>query len=69
LPGTKDASPQGIVTHSAGVACWRPGQPPTAAWLVEVADAALYAANANGRNTFTVHASAAAAPLECGQAA
>ena len=54
-----DASPQGVVTLSAGVACWRLGQPATAAWLVEMSDTALYAAKANGRNSFTVHPSAA----------
>ncbi|HEX5212795.1 MAG TPA: diguanylate cyclase [Pseudolabrys sp.] len=55
-----EASPQGVVTLSAGVACWRPGQPSTAAWLVEMSDTALYAAKANGRNNFIVHPSAAA---------
>ena len=55
-----EASPQGVVTLSAGIACWRLGQPATAAWLVEMSDTALYAAKANGRDTFTVHPSAAA---------
>ena len=55
------ASPHGVVTLSAGVASWSPGrQVATAAWLVEVADAALYAAKALGRNTFTVHLNAEA---------
>jgi len=59
------ASPYNIVTLSAGVACWRPGQPATAVWLVGVADAALYAAKARGRDAVTVHPNAepfAAAP-------
>jgi diguanylate cyclase (GGDEF)-like protein len=64
-----EASPQGVVTLSAGLGCWRPGQPPTAAWLVEVADNALYAAKANGRNTFTVHADEVATPLARDRAA
>jgi diguanylate cyclase (GGDEF)-like protein len=52
-------SPHGIVTMSAGVAVWTPGgRIATAASLVEAADAALYAAKALGRNTFTVHPSA-----------
>jgi diguanylate cyclase (GGDEF)-like protein len=55
------ASPHGVVTLSAGVASWSPGrQIATPAWLVEVADAALYAAKALGRNTFTVHPNAEA---------
>ena len=62
-----EASPHSIVTLSAGVACWRRGQPVTPIWLVGVADAALYAAKACGRDTFTVHRTgeplAAAAPL------
>ena len=53
-----ETSPYGVVTLSAGVASWRPGQPATSAWLLEVADAALYAAKARGRNTFTVHQNA-----------
>jgi diguanylate cyclase (GGDEF)-like protein len=54
-----DASPHGIVSLSAGVASWSPGrQNATPAWLVEVADAALYAAKALGRNAFTVHPNA-----------
>ena len=57
-----EASPHDIVTLSAGVASWRPGsRNATSAWLVEVADAALYAAKARGRNTFTVHPNAEAA--------
>ncbi|HEU0148703.1 MAG TPA: sensor domain-containing diguanylate cyclase [Bradyrhizobium sp.] len=49
-------SPYGIVTLSAGVACCRPREPHTsAALLVEMADAALYAAKELGRNTFAVH--------------
>ena len=56
-----EASPHNIVTLSAGVASWAPGQPATAAWLVGVADAALYAAKASGRNAFTVHPAAAPA--------
>lgn len=52
-------SPHGIVTVSAGVAVWTPGgRIATAASLVEAADAALYAAKALGRNTFTLHPSA-----------
>lgn len=50
-----DASPHNMVTLSAGVAYWRPGKPATPVWLVGVADAALYAAKACGRDTFTVH--------------
>jgi diguanylate cyclase (GGDEF)-like protein len=47
--------PHGIVTLSAGVASWYPGRRTAmSASLVEVADAALYAAKAAGRNTFTV---------------
>jgi PleD family two-component response regulator len=57
-----EASPHDVVTLSAGVASWSPGwRNATPAWLVEVADAALYAAKALGRNTFTVHPSAEAA--------
>jgi diguanylate cyclase (GGDEF)-like protein len=54
-----EASPHGVVTLSAGVATWSRG-PGTAtwAWLVETADAALYAAKARGRNTYTVHSGA-----------
>ena len=62
-----EASPHDIVTLSAGVACWRSGQPATPVWLVGVADAALYAAKARGRNTFVTHMNAerahAAPPL------
>src|SRR5665647_514584 len=51
-----EASPHGILTLSAGVASWSPGrQLSTPAALVEMADAALYAAKALGRNTFTIH--------------
>ncbi len=54
-----EASPHAIVTVSAGVAVWTPGgHVATTAALVESADAALYAAKALGRNTFTVHPSA-----------
>jgi diguanylate cyclase (GGDEF)-like protein len=65
-----EAGPLGIVTLSAGVACWCPGRSSTTpAWLVEAADAALYEAKALGRNTFTVRpnveiAAPAAAPIE-----
>ena len=56
-----EASPHDVVTLSAGVASWSPGRRnATPAWLVEVADAALYAAKALGRNTFTVHPNAEA---------
>jgi diguanylate cyclase (GGDEF)-like protein len=49
-------SPYGIVTLSAGVACCRPRERHTStALLVEMADAALYAAKELGRNTFAVH--------------
>jgi diguanylate cyclase (GGDEF)-like protein len=54
-----ETGPQGIVTLSAGVASWYPGrQIATSAALVEMADTALYAAKALGRNTFTVHQNA-----------
>jgi diguanylate cyclase (GGDEF)-like protein len=57
-----EGSPHGIVTLSAGVAVWTPGgRIATAAALVEAADAALYAAKARGRDTFTVHPSAESA--------
>jgi diguanylate cyclase (GGDEF)-like protein len=50
-----EAGPLGIVTLSAGVACWCPRRSiATPEWLVEAADAALYQAKAMGRNTFTV---------------
>jgi diguanylate cyclase (GGDEF)-like protein len=52
-----EASPHGIVTVSAGVAC-SGRQITTSAALLEAADTALYAAKAQGRNTFTVHPSA-----------
>jgi diguanylate cyclase (GGDEF)-like protein len=69
-----EASPHGIVTLSAGVACAGPGcQIASAAALLEAADAALYAAKALGRNTSTVHPSAATAaaahPVACRNAA
>jgi diguanylate cyclase (GGDEF)-like protein len=51
-----ESGPHGIVTLSAGVASRYPGrQIATPAALVEMADMALYAAKAHGRNTFTVH--------------
>ena len=51
-----ETSPHGIVTLSAGVAAWTPDRRiATTAALIEAADAALYAAKALGRNTFTVH--------------
>jgi diguanylate cyclase (GGDEF)-like protein len=54
-----EAGPLGVVTLSAGVACWCPGRSTaTPAWLVEAADAALYDAKALGRNTFTVRPNA-----------
>jgi diguanylate cyclase (GGDEF)-like protein len=50
-----EAGPVGVVTLSAGVASWNPGYATaTPSWLVEAADAALYEAKANGRNTFAV---------------
>jgi diguanylate cyclase (GGDEF)-like protein len=52
-----EADPLGVVTLSAGIACWSPGRTVTSAWLVEAADAALYEAKALGRNTFKVHPS------------
>ncbi len=58
-----ESSTFGIVTVSAGVAAWNPEQRPAeCAQLVEMADTALYAAKALGRNTFTVHPAAQAAP-------
>jgi diguanylate cyclase (GGDEF)-like protein len=66
-----DTSPHGIVTLSLGVACWYPRrQTATSSWLVGAADAALYAAKAAGRNTFTVHRHAEpSAPVKRDQAA
>jgi diguanylate cyclase (GGDEF)-like protein len=60
-----DASPHAVVTVSAGVASWFPGrQTATSASLVDMADTALYAAKALGRNNFTVHPNAeTAAPV------
>lgn len=53
------ANPHGIVTLSAGVASWSQAQRDgTAARLVEIADTALYAAKATGRNTFRVQPTA-----------
>lgn len=61
------ASPHGIITLSAGVAAWRPAPHNDGAGsLIEIADAALYAAKADGRNTFKV---APAAIIEHRQAA
>jgi diguanylate cyclase (GGDEF)-like protein len=64
-----EAGPLGVVTLSAGVACWSPGRlTASPARLVEAADAALYEAKALGRNTFTVRPSieiaAPAPPIE-----
>jgi PleD family two-component response regulator len=55
-----DASPHGVITLSAGVASWGPpgSQTATSAQLIEMADTALYAAKALGRNAFTVHPNA-----------
>ena len=51
-----EAAPLGVVTLSAGVASWSSGRlTATPGWLIEAADAALYEAKAQGRNTFTVH--------------
>jgi PleD family two-component response regulator len=51
-----EAAPLGVVTLSAGVASWSSGRSiATPGWLIEAADAALYEAKAQGRNTFTVH--------------
>jgi len=57
-----EGSGYGIVTVSAGIASCNPalGDADCAA-LIEMADAALYAAKALGRNTFTVHRTAEAA--------
>jgi diguanylate cyclase (GGDEF)-like protein len=53
----------GMVTISAGIATWNPDQRTADyAWLIEMADAALYTAKALGRNTFTVHPTAQAVP-------
>jgi diguanylate cyclase (GGDEF)-like protein len=50
-----EIGPLGVVTLSAGVACWCPNRfTATSAWLVEAADTALYDAKAQGRNTFAV---------------
>jgi PleD family two-component response regulator len=49
-------SPLGVVTLSAGVACLSPKRRAAACSLVEEADAALYEAKAQGRNTFVVNA-------------
>lgn len=58
-----DGSTFGMVTISAGIATLNSDRRPAqSSWLVEMADAALYAAKALGRNTFTVHPSAQAAP-------
>jgi diguanylate cyclase (GGDEF)-like protein len=65
-----EASPSGIVTLSAGVASWNPRQrTATWSWLIEVADAALYAAKALGRNTYTVHPTAEVSSIERERAA
>jgi diguanylate cyclase len=51
----------GVVTLSAGIACWRRQHgPATPAWLIEAADAALYQAKTNGRNAFSVYRTAGA---------
>jgi diguanylate cyclase (GGDEF)-like protein len=58
-----EASSFGIVTISAGIAALNPGQQHSEwTWLVEMADTALYAAKALGRNIFTVHPTAEAVP-------
>jgi diguanylate cyclase (GGDEF)-like protein len=58
-----ESSTFGMVTISAGIATWNPEQRTADhSWLVEMADTALYAAKALGRNTFTVHPTAQAAP-------
>ena len=50
-----ETGPLGVVTLSAGVASWCLGRlTVTPAWLVGAADAALYEAKAQGRNTFAV---------------
>jgi len=50
-----EAGPGGVITLSAGVASWYPRRlTATPAWLIEAADASLYEAKAQGRNTFMV---------------
>ena len=44
------AGPGGMLTLSAGIAAFDPGEPPTAEELLQRADAALYRAKAAGRN-------------------
>jgi diguanylate cyclase (GGDEF)-like protein len=62
-----EGGPLGVVTLSAGVACLSPNhRTATSSSLIEEADAALYEAKAQGRNTFVVNAnvdSAALAPF------
>jgi diguanylate cyclase (GGDEF)-like protein len=57
------ASPHGVVTLSAGLAVADADRAiASIASLIDAADAALYAAKADGRNTFAVDRGAAAAP-------
>ncbi len=52
------AAPRGCVTVSVGVAALRPAPGENAQALVEAADAALYAAKRQGRNTVVAHQTA-----------